>query len=548
MTDDEGYRLAVELNRRALLAASSGNFIAAIALLEEAVSQRPDIGAVHANLGVLLNMAGRPQDAVASLLRAVQLTQADPAVYNNLSNALTATGRTDEAIAAANRSLEILPDQPEALNALGNALKDQGRLAAAMAAFDWGAELRPDLPQLASNRLFTAHFIEGMTAERLQVMHRQWGARHESINSTPVKRHLGRRDQLRIGYVSPDFRDHPVGRFMVPLLQSHDRKHFRVHCYSSVGRPDVITDHVRTRADRWHEVGKLSDEELATKIRRDGMDILVDLSLHMRGHRLLTFARKPAPVQVTYLGYCSTSGLSAMDYRLTDSYLDPPGRERDALYVERSMRLPETYWCYGPPPSPPMSALPMSVNGFATFGCFNNFCKVTDETLRVWSTILHTLPTARLILHVGEGSPRQRVLHQLDVSAERVTFIGRVPHDQYLRLHHDIDIALDPMPYAGGTTTCDALWMGVPVVSLVGETAVARSGLSILSNVGLTQFVATSSEQYVQIAIDRAGDVRHLSELRRTMRQRMRASPLMNVGAFMRGLEAAYQRMWANAY
>ena len=357
----------------------------------------------------------------------------------------------------------------------------------------------------------------------------------------------GAADILRIGYVSPDFRDHPVGRFVLPIIRGHQRTRFKAYCYSSVAMPDRFTAAIASAADRWRLVNALDDRQLAQKIRADGIDILVDLSLHMRGNRLGTFAQKPAPVQVSYLAYCSTSGLDAIDYRLTDPFLDPAKPGRDALYTERSIRLPQSYWCYVPPLAPTVAPLPLKTTGFVTFGCLNNFCKVTDHTLRLWREIFQTLKRAKLTLHAAEGAHRQRVLDRLGVTPDRVHFVGRLPHDQYLRIHHEIDIALDPTPCTGGTTTCDALWMGVPVISLAGELAVARGGLSILSNIGLAELVAESDQQYVAIAVELANSVRRLSELRQTLRERMRGSRLMNQGQFIRDLESAYLRMWKDS-
>jgi predicted O-linked N-acetylglucosamine transferase (SPINDLY family) len=269
--------------------------------------------------------------------------------------------------------------------------------------------------------------------------------------------------------------------------------------------------------------------------------------MHMEQNRLLVFARKPAPVQVTYLAYCSTTGLKAIDYRLSDPYLDPPG-QGDEFYAEATVRLPQGYWCYQPPfEMPPPTPLPARDADFVTFGCLNNFCKVTDVTLRTWCRLMREVPTSRLMLHTHEGAHRQWLIDffaREDIEAKRIQFVGFHALGEYTQIYRKIDIGLDPFPYNGGTTTCDAMWMGVPVVTLAGRTSVSRSGLSLLSNIGLPELVARSEDDYVKIARELANDLPRLSDLRANLRQRMRGSPLMDAPAFARGVESAYRQMW----
>jgi predicted O-linked N-acetylglucosamine transferase (SPINDLY family) len=291
----------------------------------------------------------------------------------------------------------------------------------------------------------------------------------------------------------------------------------------------------------------LSDTEAADLIRQDRIDVLVDLTMHMAQNRLLIFARKPAPVQVTYLAYCSTTGLETIDYRLSDPYLDPLGQD-ESCYSEQTLRLPQTYWCYQMDlPIPEAGPLPAAAAGHITFGCLNNFCKVSEPALAVWTRLLRAMPNSQLLLHAHEGSHRQRLQQRMEregIESSRVRFVGFKPAEEYFDLYRQIDIALDTFPYGGGTTTCDALWMGVPVVSLVGKTAVGRGGLSILSNVGLPELAARSEDEYVRIASDLASDLPRLSDLRSTLRQRMGQSPLMDAPRFARNMEAAYRQMW----
>ena len=341
-----------------------------------------------------------------------------------------------------------------------------------------------------------------------------------------------------------------MGRFLLPLLETHDREHFEIYCYSSVRNPDEITGRCRANADVWRDIRGLSDDAAARLIRDDQIDILVDLTMHMADNRLLVFARRPAPVQVTYLAYCGSTGLSAIDYRLTDPFLDPRHQnEADGkIYSEESICLPETYWCYRPPAEIGLCSTPPAVHtSRVTFGCLNNFCKVTGPALDAWAQLLGKVPASRLVIHARPGSHRDRVREffaRQGIAADRLTFADKLPVTKYLHLYDQIDIALDPFPYGGGTTTCDALWMGVPVVSLVGRTAVGRGGLSILSNLELTELVAWSVGEYAGIAAGLAGDLPRLAGLRSTLRERMRGSPLMDAPRFARNVEAAYRQMW----
>jgi len=337
---------------------------------------------------------------------------------------------------------------------------------------------------------------------------------------------------------------HPVGRFLVPLFSHHDHAQFEIHCYSGVRQPDEITARLKGYCDHWHDTAGVSDERLAEQIRLDHIDILLDLSMHMAHNRLLVFARKPAPVQATWLAYVGSTGLSAIDYRLSDPYLDPPGETEH--YAEQTIRIP-SYWCYEPQQSPPVSSLPAAGAGFITFGCLNNFCKVSLPTLKLWSEVLQKVDRSRLLIHSQPGSHLDATLRtfaERGIDPSRIAFAGFVPLEAYLMQHQQMDIALDTTPYAGGTTTCDALWMGVPTVTLSGKTAVGRGGASLLSNLGLTDLIARTPEQYVQIAIDLANDMPRLTQLRLTLRQRMEQSPLMDAPKFARNIEAAYRQMW----
>lgn len=526
-----------------------GRFPEAVASHQQALRLQPDFVDAHYNLGTILMNCGRLAEAVPSLQRAINLKPDHVEAHNNLGNVFRELGKLDDAIASYQQALRYKPNFPQALNNMGNSLKDQGELDAAIDAFRRALEAKPDYVSAHSNLVYALSFSPNFSPQTIYEEHVKWNEQHAAAYSTFLPLYLNDPNpdrRLRIGYVSPDFGNHSVGRFMTPILANHDHQNYEIVCYASVARPDDTTRRFQSQADVWRDVVNASDEELANIIRQDQVDVLVDLTMHMSKNRLLVFARKPAPVQVTYLAYCGTTGLTTIDYRLTDPYLDPPG-ENDQYYSETSIRLPKSYWCYPVVDAPDVKPVPALQTGHITFGCLNNFGKVTTPTLAVWAQLLQALPNSKLLLHGKEGRHRDRVrafFAAQQISDDRLQFNEFLPINKYLQAYEQIDIALDPFPYGGGTTTCDALWMGVPVVTLSGETAVGRGGRSILSNAGLPELVACNTEDYVRIARDLARDLPRLSRIRSTLRARMRQSPLMDAHRFTRGLEAAYRDMW----
>ena len=326
-----------------------------------------------------------------------------------------------------------------------------------------------------------------------------------------------------------------------------DHSRFEIVCYSDVLCPDDLTNRLRSNVSKWREVVGFTDEEVARLIRQDQIDILVDLTMHMSNGRPLLFARRPAPVQVCWLAYPGTTGNAAIDYRLTDPFLDPPGLN-DRYYSEESIRLADTFWCYNPlSREPAVNSIPALTKGNVTFGCLNNFCKVNNGVLKLWAKVLRAVGESKLMLLAPEGSARLRVVDELQkeqVGSERIIFVNHRRRQQYLELYHQIDIALDTLPYNGHTTSLDSLWMGVPVVTMVGQTVVGRAGVSQLSNLGMTELVAKSPEEFVKIAVELASDLQRLSALRSSLRGRMERSPLMDAPRFARNIEAAYRTMW----
>ena len=352
---------------------------------------------------------------------------------------------------------------------------------------------------------------------------------------------------MKIGYVSSNFYRQAECFFVAPLLEHHDHEQFEIHCYSSVNRPDAITAQLQTSADVWHDVLRMSNETLAESIRAEGIDILVDLSMHMGNKRLTMFACKPSPVQVTWLAYPGTTGLDTIDYRLTDAHMEPLGAD-DSWSSEQPVRLPDCWCCYEPLGEyPAVNPLPAIENGYVTFGSLNTPMKFNEPLLQTWAKVLAEVPRSRLLLLGSEGAWQEfvrSIFAAAGVEPDRVSFAKPCPWVEYLNLYRTIDIGLDPLPYNGITTTCDALWMGVPVVSLLGHTPAGRAGLGLLRTVGLPELVAATENEFVRIATELAGNRPRLIELRSTLRERMQGSPLMDGRRFARNVEAAYRTMW----
>jgi predicted O-linked N-acetylglucosamine transferase (SPINDLY family) len=525
-------------------------FDEAIAAFQQAITLEPNNPEAHFNIANAWADSGQYNQAIAAYRQAIALRPDYLPAYNNLGAALQAKGALDESADAYRRAISLNPDKPGVYCNLGSVLQAQGQLDEALAEYRRAIAFKPDYSEGHSSLILGMHYHPGYDATALAAESRAWNLRHAEPLKKLIRSHANERDTdrpLRIGYVSPDFREHPIARFLLPLLAHHDKTRVEVFAYAQVPKPDAITHQLREHIGGWRSIVGLSDAAAADLIRQDKIDILVDLAAHSAGNRLLIFARKPAPVQVTYLAYCSTTGMETMDYRLSDPYLDPPGMD-ESVYAEQTVRLPETYWCYQPSSAgADVSVLPVAATGTITFGCLNNFCKVNDATLMMWAAVLRSLPHSKLLIHTYEGSHRLVVHQRLEragIEPERIRLVGKKPMSEYFTLYDHIDIALDTFPFGGGTTTCDALWMGVPVVSLVGKTAVGRTGLSILSNVGLPELAAQSEDEYVRIAVELANDLPRLNNLRETLRPRMELSPLMDAPRFVRNIEAAYRQMW----
>jgi protein O-GlcNAc transferase len=533
--------------------ADQRKFAGAVVAYRQAIGIRPDHVEAHLNLGNALRDQGKLDEAVVAYRQAIGIKPDHSEAHSNLGVALKDQGKLDEAVVAYRQAIGIKPDHAEAYSNLGNALKEQGELDEAVAAYRQAIDIKPDYAQAHSNLLFSLNYRDKSTAEHVFAAHREWDERHGRRISRPLAygngHEVGRR--LKIGYASPDFREHPVAYFVEPLLKGHDRQVVEVFCYAEVKRPDTVTGDLQRAADHWLVTVGLSDEKLAQRIQADGIDILVDLAGHTAKNRLRAFARKPAPIQVTWLGYPNTTGLEAIDYRLVDAVTDPVGHA-DAWASETLVRLADGFLCYGAlkdvsEPTVP----PCSKTATVTFGSFNNPTKLSAATLDAWATLLSRLSQARLLL---KGKPFADPatcalflarLGERGVAADRVELLGLLPETTaHLALYNQVDIALDPFPYNGTTTTCEALWMGVPVVTLRGDRHAGRVGASLLTQIGLTDLIANSVEQYLEIALALACNPGRLDDLRRSLRPRMAASPLCDGPAFARKMEAAFRTMW----
>lgn len=529
--------------------AARGDYTQAVEMFRRTIQLDPNYLDAHNNLGNALQALRDYKGAAESYLAALKIKPDYIVAYNNLGNALRTMGQTDDAIAAFQQVLRLRPDHHAAHSNLGNALKDAGRIDEAIQCYRRSVELHPRGWIAHGNLCFSLQYHPDSTSEMILREALRWNVLHAQPVKSEIRPHdnppaAGRK--LRIGYLGADFRIHCASQFTIPLFANHDRDQCEIFLYSQVSREDEITERTRSYADGWRPIRGKTDQEAAELIRQDRIDVLVDLTMHMANSRLLVFARKPAPVQVTWLAYPGTTGLAAMDYRLTDPQLDPPGT--DHFYAEKSVRLPDTFWCYDPLCDDiDPGLLPASSNGFITFGCLNNFCKVTDPTLNLWEPILRALPNSRLILLAAHGGHRNHLRESFQsrgFDPDRIEFLEFRPRIDYLHEYRRIDIGLDTLPYNGHTTSLDSYWMGVPVVTRIGSTIVGRAGWSQLCNLNLKELAAETNEQFVKIVLDLAADLPRLTELRKTLRDRMKLSPLMDAPRFARNMEAAYRLMF----
>lgn len=532
-----------------------GRLDEAKANLERAIALAPALAEPHSTLGLVLSAMGRLVEAIGPLERAASLKPSLTNAHVALATVFQDLGRLDSAAACCAWALEVDPGCADAHNRLGCVLAEQGSVAEALESFSRALACQPGHATAHSNIVFSLAFDPGATAETILAEGRRWAEAHAPSDAGRPPSHANDRNperRLRVGYVSPDFRRHPNSLYFVPLLEQHDRSAMEVFCYSLVSRPDDMTARIRDSADAFRTLTRASDTEALACIREDRVDVLVDLAMHMGDNRLQLFASKPAPVQVAWLAYPGTTGLEAIDYRISDPHLDPPGLDVSGLYAEKTVRLPDSFWgCYDPGPMVrglDVGPLPALDAGHVTFASFNSYKKTNPELFALWADVLRAVGGSRLLLLAPAGRARdgaRRAFARAGIAPERVEFVeaGR-PQAEYFARYHRADVCLDTLPYNGHTTTLDALWMGVPVVTLVGSTIVGRAGLCYARNLGLEELVAATPEQFVAIAAELARDLPRLARLRAELRGRMERSPLMDAGRFARNLESAFRGMW----
>lgn len=578
--------LLYAINNRVAALYELGQFAAAEEMARKAIDVYPNEAALHANLGNVLLHTGKARLAAKAFQKAIECDASCPEAHIGLSTVLGETHRLAETLAylkqaialkgenaqrlaalalgqqasgdraaaeeTCEKVLALQPNNISALITLAGCLSSRGDHRGAIACNERALVAVPDMPAIYSNVAFDSTYLPDATAEEVFGYHREWARRYEK-NKEQQSFTFDRENQLdrplRIGYVSGDFGRHPVGFLLRDVLRYHDRNQFNIYCYAMMRGSDEITDEIRENADSWVDALFMTDDKLAEKIHEDRIDILVDLSGHTAYNRLPVFVRKPAPVQATWIGYFHSTGLDSIDYFITDPYTTPA--KSGQLFSEDPVWMPHTRFCYSPPVYAPGVALtPAAMSGHITFGSFNRIEKLVDPVIKAWVEILKAVPGSRLLLKAG-GLSDKAVRDNLSerfatfgLDPSRLEMQGPSSHPEMLAQYADIDIALDPFPFNGGMTTLEALWMGVPLVALAGDSVVSRQSTSVLANVGMTELVFNDLNSYIAGSVALAHDLTRLSTLRREMRARMSRSPLCQPDQFAQDLEALYRRMW----
>ncbi|HEX4052642.1 MAG TPA: tetratricopeptide repeat protein [Tepidisphaeraceae bacterium] len=536
------------------LAHQRGQCQLAAHLVQKAIRINPRNSEYYATLGAAFLRLGQYLDCIKACGKAVAMNPRLPHALNSLGLALI---RVDDAqpaaAAAAARSalaLENNRNPEESYRILGAALSLMGQPSEAAAAFRESLRLQPDCSDVRSDLIFTMQHDPACDEKTIAAELAEWNRLHvvplrHLIQPHHIDRSPDRR--LRIGWVSADFCQHVLAYCVLPIFQEFDSNRFKNFCYSSVLLPDDMTDRIRGAVDTWRDICQVSDQRAAEIIRSDRIDILVDLGLHSGGNRVTLFALKPAPIQVSYLGYCGSTGLETMDYRISDPYIDPPDSDL-SRYSERTVFLPDSFLLYRPMMTPPdVSPLPSLSEGCVTFGCLNSFTKVSRSVLLLWAQIMRAAPASRLLLHAPPGGCQQQLLAEFQhwgLSPDRFQFVPHQSWKGYIETYNRIDIALDPFPYGGGVTTCDALLMGVPVIALRGTTAAGRLSYSILCNIGRSDLAADTPQRYVEIAAALAANPARLFDLRSNLRLALQTSPVMDPSATAVNLGNLFLEIW----
>jgi protein O-GlcNAc transferase len=529
----------------------SGQVESAVQCFRSALERRPNSAELHYNLANALKDLGKFDEAISNYRRAIELKEDFAAAYYNLGNTQRGMQSLQAAVDSYQSAIAIRADHYEAHNNLGNALLDLGRFDSAMSSYEHALSLKPDFAMALSNRLFCLSHLPSTTPEQLLAEHVRFGEQFESPLRHEWPVHTNSREperRLNVGFVSGDLHDHAVAYFMEPLLvQLAGRPSLSLHAYYSHRFEDSVTTRLRGNFNHWHAVSHLSDSALAHKIRADGIDILVDLSGHTGDTRLLAFARKPAPVQASWIGYPGTTGLRSMDYYLCDRHF-VPHEQFESQFIEKLAYLPASVAFLPSKTSPDVNALPAMANGYVTFGSFNRLSKLSHTVVKLWAALMRAVPNSRMLIGAlpRDGNPELLVdwFGQEGIGRERLSLHPRCDITTYLATHHQIDICLDTTPYSGGTTTYHALWMGVPTLTLAGNTPAGRQGAAILGAVALEGFIATDAEDFVRKGLHWTSNIEALAAVRTSLRRRYELSPIGDPARIASGLERALRMMW----
>jgi FkbM family methyltransferase len=524
-----------------------------IARLRRVTELTPDAAEAHATLATVLAAAGDPDAAIASYRKAVSLRPELGDAWSGFADLLKVLGRYDEAEDCCRSALKSNPRHAGLHHVLSGVLFEEGRVDEAISAVRACLAMAPETHVAHSDLVRMLNYSDAVEPAAIFAEHRAWGERHANALTRAAAPHANdfvpdRR--LRVGFVSPYFRKHAMTFFFESVVEHHDRERMEIFLFADVAQPDEYSERLKAYGARWRSTVGLDDAQLAQAVREDAIDILVDLSGHTPYNRLLAFARRPAPVQVTWNGYPNTTGMAAMDYRISDAYCDPPGKTEE-LHTEQLVRLPGIYMTWRPPAdAPEPGPLPAAGSGRVTFGSFNSCFKITPTVAALWARILNAVPGSRLVLiTITSRAAEARVrglFSEHGLGPDRLEMIGRLSHEEFLEAHRRVDIALDTYPYHGTTTTAFSLWMGLPVVVLAGPTHVSRVGVSLLTNLGMPELVARTGDEYVQIAQKLASDLPALAALRPALREKMRQSPIADGKRAAHRLESAFRQMWSN--
>ena len=534
-----------------LLLKATGKLEESLKMMHRSIEHDPKDAESYSNIGATYKDLGRFQEAQVNFQEALRLKPNYAVAHNNLGNAIKELGFLEKAQESYREAIRLEPNLSQAHNNLGNVLKDLGRLEEAQASYREALRLKPDYLRAHSNLLFSLNYVDALSTQDALQQAKRYGSMVSSkalpkftswqVNPDPVK--------LRVGLVSGDLRNHPVGYFVQGLIENLDNSRFELFAFPTTPKSDELTTRIQPYFEQWLPIYDKNDLDAATLIHQKAIHILIDLSGHTAHNRLPVFSYKPAPIQVSWLGYFATTGLPEMDYFLGDPCMSPQSEEHH--FTEKVWRLAQTWFCLTPPPQEvPVAPLPALSNGYVTFGCFGNLAKMGDQVINCWVNILQQIPQAKLFLKANQLADAQVATNLQNrfasqgIPSERLILEGPSSRTEYLNTYNRIDLVLDTFPYPGGTTSCEALWMGVPVLTLKGGRFLSHLGESIVSSAGQTNWIAQDLDDYVKKAVSFAGNLEGLTQVRTTLRDSILQTPLFDTACFSKHFEEALWGMW----